>query len=137
MSRLSGQVYDQTKSADLSETQADPTGLCRRPGHRHGSPDKVWSGPCSGIWPLLHFVPVLMQNGVPLEVVESAMENKVHLMCLPPHCSHLLQPLDVGIFKPLKDEWQRIVKQWYKECRMKHVDKAQFNKLVKKTLRQT
>ena len=40
MSRLSGQVYDQTKSADLSETQADPTELCRRPGRRHGSPTK-------------------------------------------------------------------------------------------------
>jgi len=26
-----------TKSADLSETRADRTGLCRRPGRRHGS----------------------------------------------------------------------------------------------------
>ena len=40
MSRLNGHVYDQTKSADLSETRADPTELCRRPGRRHGSPTK-------------------------------------------------------------------------------------------------
>jgi len=40
MSRLIGHVYDQTKSADLSETRADSTELCRRPGRRHGSPTK-------------------------------------------------------------------------------------------------
>ena len=40
MSRLNRQVYDQTKSADLSETRADPIGLCRRPGRRPESPTK-------------------------------------------------------------------------------------------------
>jgi len=40
MSRLNKQVYDQTKSADLSETRANLTGLCRRPGHRPGFPTK-------------------------------------------------------------------------------------------------
>jgi len=29
MSRLNRQVYDQTKSEDLSDTRADPIGLCR------------------------------------------------------------------------------------------------------------
>jgi len=28
--------------------------------------------------------------------------NKIHVMRLPPHTSHLLQPLDVGLFGPLK-----------------------------------
>ena len=40
MSRLNEQVYDQTKSADLSETPANPTGLCGRPGRRPGSQTK-------------------------------------------------------------------------------------------------
>ena len=30
------------------------------------------------------------------------MRNNIILMVLPPHSSHLTQPLDVGIFKPLK-----------------------------------
>jgi hypothetical protein len=30
------------------------------------------------------------------------MENNIDLLILPPHCSHLLQPLDVGVFGPLK-----------------------------------
>src|SRR5204863_7842661 len=30
------------------------------------------------------------------------MDNDIHLMILPPHSSHLTQPLDVGVFGPLK-----------------------------------
>jgi hypothetical protein len=30
------------------------------------------------------------------------MDHDIHLMILPPHSSHLTQPLDVGIFGPLK-----------------------------------
>jgi len=40
MSRLNKQVYDQTKSADLSDTWADPIGFCRRSGCGPGSPKK-------------------------------------------------------------------------------------------------
>jgi len=72
---------------------------------------------------------------ISVEVICLARQNDVHLLCLPPHCSHLLQPLDVGVFKPLKDEWRKIVKEWYKESRMKAVDKAQFSKLLTKLYR--
>jgi hypothetical protein len=34
--------------------------------------------------------------------VEHCLNNKIHLMILPPHSSHLTQPLDVGVFGPLK-----------------------------------
>jgi hypothetical protein len=30
------------------------------------------------------------------------MENNIDLLILPPHCSHILQPLDIAIFGPLK-----------------------------------
>ena len=70
---------------------------------------------------------------ISLEVVNIAMQNQVHLLCLPPpHCSYLLQPLDVGVFKPVKDEWRKTVKDWYKDSRMKHIDKGQFSKLLRK-----
>ena len=32
-------------------------------------------------------------------------ENRILLYCLPPHSSHLTQPLDVSFFKPLKSAW--------------------------------
>jgi hypothetical protein len=34
--------------------------------------------------------------------VEHCINNRIHLMILPPHSSHLTQPLDVGVFGPLK-----------------------------------
>jgi hypothetical protein len=35
-------------------------------------------------------------------VIAFAMEHAIDLLILPPHCSHVLQPLDVGVFSPLK-----------------------------------
>jgi hypothetical protein len=35
-------------------------------------------------------------------VIAFCMENEIDLLVLPPHCSHILQPLDVSIFAPLK-----------------------------------
>ncbi|XP_038150439.1 uncharacterized protein si:rp71-1d10.8 [Cyprinodon tularosa] len=42
---------------------------------------------------------------VSLEVVESARKEGVVLLCLPPHCSHILQPLDTGLFAVLKQHF--------------------------------
>ena len=36
---------------------------------------------------------------ISMEVIELACTNNVHLFCLPAHTTHILQPLDVGIFK--------------------------------------
>ena len=38
---------------------------------------------------------------ITIDVIEFARSN-VHLLCLPSHTSHILQPLDVGVFKSLK-----------------------------------
>jgi hypothetical protein len=35
-------------------------------------------------------------------VIAFCMRNSIDLLILPPHCSHILQPLDVGVFAPLK-----------------------------------
>lgn len=39
---------------------------------------------------------------VSADFVSFCIENRIDLVLLPPHSSHLLQPLDVGIFSPLK-----------------------------------
>jgi DDE superfamily endonuclease/Tc5 transposase DNA-binding domain len=36
------------------------------------------------------------------EFIQHCIANRIVLLLLPPHCSHLMQPLDVGIFFPLK-----------------------------------
>ncbi|KAK0481103.1 DDE superfamily endonuclease-domain-containing protein, partial [Armillaria luteobubalina] len=40
-----------------------------------------------------------------LEWIEYACEHNIHLFCLPPHTTHRLQPLDVGVFGPLQHAW--------------------------------
>ena len=40
------------------------------------------------------------------EMLRSAVENNIGLHLLPPHTTHRLQPLDVGVFGPLQRKWQ-------------------------------
>ena len=42
-----------------------------------------------------------------LEFQELCKENNIYTLCMPPHSSHLLQPLDVGCFSPLKRAYSR------------------------------
>ena len=41
------------------------------------------------------------------ELVRLAAKESVILFCLPPHCTHLAQPLDKGAFSPLKTYWHQ------------------------------
>lgn len=47
-----------------------------------------------------------------IEVIDLARENGVVLLCFPPHCTHRLQPLDVGFMKPLSTYYSNEVKKW-------------------------
>lgn len=49
---------------------------------------------------------LLLQDGhashINIKLIDKAIENNVVLMCLPPHTTHLLQSLDVAVYKSLK-----------------------------------
>ncbi|XP_065674172.1 uncharacterized protein LOC136091114 [Hydra vulgaris] len=47
-----------------------------------------------------------------LKVINLARQNNVILLCLPPHCSHILQPLDVVFMKPLMTYYAQGVENW-------------------------
>jgi hypothetical protein len=47
-----------------------------------------------------------------LEVIYLAREKYVTLLCLPPHCSYRLQPLDVGFMKPVMTFYTQEVEKW-------------------------
>ena len=47
-----------------------------------------------------------------VEVIEMAQNNGIHMLCLPSHCTHILQPLDVGVFKSLKVHYSRACKDY-------------------------
>ena len=44
---------------------------------------------------------------VSMEAIEYAKNHSIVLLSIPPHCSHRLQPLDVGFFGPLKKAYNR------------------------------
>lgn len=41
------------------------------------------------------------------EIIEKARVNEIYLVTFPSHTTHLLQPLDVGVYKSLKSNWSR------------------------------
>lgn len=52
-------------------------------------------------------------------------ENKIVTLTMPAHSSHLLQPLDVGCFAPLKQEYGHQVNRLSRN-RINHIDKQAF-----------
>src|SRR6478735_6265262 len=52
-------------------------------------------------------------------------ENKIITLCMPPHSSHLLQPLDVGCFSVLKKVYGREIEHLIR-CSINHVSKTEF-----------
>ncbi|KAJ4445068.1 hypothetical protein ANN_06867 [Periplaneta americana] len=49
-----------------------------------------------------------------LDVLEYAKTNGVILVCLPPHCTHRMQPLDVAFFGPFKIFYDQEITRWLK-----------------------
>jgi hypothetical protein len=54
--------------------------------------------------PTLHRLLIMDGHGshITANVIAFCMEHAIDLLILPPHTSHVLQPLDVGVFAPLK-----------------------------------
>jgi hypothetical protein len=52
-------------------------------------------------------------------------ENKIITLCMPPHTSHLLQPLDVSCYSPLKRAYGREVEELARQG-VYHIDKIDF-----------
>jgi hypothetical protein len=61
-----------------------------------------------------------------LKFLKKAKEENIHVFCFPSHLTHLLQPLDVTIFGPLKKKYLSLVEDW--------VDKNPRGKFGPKTL---
>ncbi|USP81206.1 putative transposase [Curvularia clavata] len=56
---------------------------------------------------------------------ELCKENNIYTLCMPPHSSHLLQPLDVGCFSPLKRAYSREVESLIRN-HINHITKLEF-----------
>ncbi|CAD6233971.1 GSCOCG00012344001-RA-CDS, partial [Cotesia congregata] len=47
-----------------------------------------------------------------IQVIDYARKNHVIILCLPPHTTHRLQPLDVAVMKPLSNYYSTEIKKW-------------------------
>lgn len=132
-------------------SKAYPGGVCYK---TQGPPNALYGWSDSGCinsdlfkkWFLKHFLmhapkdrPLLLifdghKSPVNLEVVEAARKEDVILLCLPPHCSHILQPLDAGgLFALLKRRFTVLIGDSCTTDTHFAVSKKEFSGLFKGT----
>lgn len=69
-----------------------------------------------------------------IDLVKLAKDNDVVIVCLPPHSTHVLQPLDTCVFKSVKTAWEKILRTHNHGSH--NIDKALFPSLLKKLVDQ-
>jgi hypothetical protein len=57
-------------------------------------------------------------------------EHNIRFIFLPENSTHFLQPLDVGVFGPLKRRWRTVLADWKNECDAKGLNYASIPKQV-------
>ena len=67
-----------------------------------------------------------------LDTISKAMEQEVIILTLPPHSSQDTQPLDTGMFGPLKHYWSRECHEWMAKNPYKFMSKVHFNTVFSK-----
>ncbi|KAH5487729.1 hypothetical protein HBI31_142170 [Parastagonospora nodorum] len=60
-----------------------------------------------------------------LKFQQYCKDNKIITICMPPHSSHLLQPLNIGCFAPLKKAYRRQAEELMRN-RITHITKLEF-----------
>ena len=68
---------------------------------------------------------------ISIRLIELSRSKNVHLVLLPSNTTHVLQPLDVGVYGPIKQAWKTSILAQYKmKTRAANIDKEDFPKLV-------
>lgn len=73
-----------------------------------------------------------------MDLSKFCSENQITLYALPPNTTHVLQPADVSVFKPLKSEWKKTIRIWQNtpENLNSCLTKVTFCPLLENVLRQ-
>lgn len=76
------------------------------------------------------------KSHINLELSKFCSEKKIILYGLLPNATNILQPCDVGVFRPLKAAWKVAVRKWkLKHDNSKTLSKINFTPIFKKPLR--
>lgn len=81
--------------------------------------------------PLLTTGPVILfvdghHSHLTIELIQEARGRNIHIYCLPPHTTHILQPLDVGVYGPVKKSWKTVLKEQRLKTLAEYVTKEEF-----------
>lgn len=71
------------------------------------------------------------KSHIAIDAIAFCRENEIILFCLPPHTTHALQPLDVAVFKSLKNTYSKTVKALCGKKPNLVVTKGEFAKIIK------
>lgn len=78
---------------------------------------------------------VLLVDGhsshIDINTAKVCKKNDILLYCLPPHSSHITQPLDVGFYGPLKSAWKKAVAKYTLDHVGQYVTKYSFAEVFK------
>lgn len=95
------------------------------------------------------FYPWLLENQIELPIIlyidktstnltmslcEFCEKNKIELLPLQANATHIIQPLTVAFFQPMKFAWKDIVKQWNEENFGRKFRKEDFSSALKQTM---
>jgi len=65
-----------------------------------------------------------------IDVINKARDSGVVIICLPPHCSHRMQPLDVSFMKPLSSYYNTEIEKWLRNHPGRTVTVFQIAQLI-------
>jgi DDE superfamily endonuclease/Tc5 transposase DNA-binding domain/helix-turn-helix, Psq domain len=65
------------------------------------------------------------------DLIALCIEKDIDLLILPPHCSHLLQPLDVGVYGPMK-RYHALEVDRYSRVGVKRIQRAEWVELFQR-----
>ncbi|CAF1687251.1 unnamed protein product, partial [Adineta ricciae] len=63
-------------------------------------------------------------------IIKCAMDNGIHIECLPPHSTTILQPLDVLTLSKLKRSWRKLLSDQYRKTNSEALTKQAFALLI-------
>lgn len=72
------------------------------------------------------------------KVIQECEANNIRFIALPPNTTHLLQPLDVAFFRPMKIKWRKLLSDWKETAhgsRFTTVPKDEFPSLLKNLMK--
>jgi len=68
-----------------------------------------------------------LSSHISMEVIELCREHNIEFVCLPPNSTNKMQPLDVGVFGPMKNAWREQLRRYQdQDPEAKLIQKTEF-----------